>query len=542
MKAVIVEIKDKFASVLSDDGCVIRVKNNGYEVGQVIQMNSSKRMPAKKLIAFTASAAAVLLISIGSWAYASPYSYVSLDVNPSIEYIVNRFDRVLRVTPVNDDGEEILKEITLNGLKNKTIKQALANTVEQISEAGYFNAPEEGGIIIATSAKNQEKAEELAQALQLTVHDEIKQNGEEVQIKVISVNPSRVEEAQALGVTPGKLNLVEDLQQYADDPDSIILEEWLNKPVKDIMKASKEFEKNSKSADIKTKPDDNTPYTDDKSKRPVEQALENTKDKDKTIKDQNKAQDKTLKEQNKVQGKALKEQEKAQDKALKEQKKAQDKNLKEQEKAQDKNLKEQNKAQDKALKEQNKAQDKTLKEQNKAQGKTSKMPDRAEDNKASKAQDLDDNGPKEQKHSKPSGKKTEGDAANERSTVNHSSDKAKASSELSHKETDKDNASDLEISKNVNNLNTGTSNRVELSNQTGGNNSKDNNNKKMAEMASDDTADGMAANSGALLADSAEQSTSSEAENSIVNTGKEETRSSGNNSKGSGQAGNNSNK
>lgn len=57
----------------------------------------------------------------GALAYYTPAKYVSLDVNPSIEYQLNIFDRVLTVKGVNDDGSEIVDEIDLGNLKNKKL-------------------------------------------------------------------------------------------------------------------------------------------------------------------------------------------------------------------------------------------------------------------------------------------------------------------------------------------------------------------------------------------------------------------------------------
>jgi hypothetical protein len=243
MKAVIVELKNNLAAVLSDDGRITTIKNKDYEIGQVIQMKRQNSNLAKKIVTFAASAAAFVILSVGTWAYASPYSYVSLDVNPSIEFTVNRFDRVLSVKAVNDDGEEILQEISLDNLENKTIEDAITNTVKQISEQGYFDGTIEGGLVITTSGKDEDKAEELAQELQNTVEEEINENGDDVVVEAYSVGLERVEEARALGVTPGKLNLVEKLQASAADPSTIDLEEWLNKPVKEIMKATKDNRK-----------------------------------------------------------------------------------------------------------------------------------------------------------------------------------------------------------------------------------------------------------------------------------------------------------
>lgn len=241
MKSVIVEIKDGFAAALSEDGCVVKIKNHNYEVGQVLQVSNPKVRFTNKIVAFAASAAALVIFSTGAWAYASPYSYVSLDVNPSIEFTLNRFDRVLDIKAVNDDGEEILNQLQLEDLNNKTIETAIIKTLEQISFSGYFDGETEGGIVIATSGKNEDKADQLAEDLQQTVETEVAENGDDVAVETFSVGLERVEQARELGVTPGKLNLVEKLQAAATDPATIDMQEWLDKPVKDIMKATKDY-------------------------------------------------------------------------------------------------------------------------------------------------------------------------------------------------------------------------------------------------------------------------------------------------------------
>jgi len=110
MKAVIVEIREKYVAALSDDGCIVKIKNNNYAIGQVIEMKKQITNKFKRIAICTASAVA-LVIAGGVYVYTTPYTYVSLDVNPSIEYSLNRFERVLSVKGVNSDGDEILKEI-----------------------------------------------------------------------------------------------------------------------------------------------------------------------------------------------------------------------------------------------------------------------------------------------------------------------------------------------------------------------------------------------------------------------------------------------
>lgn len=342
MKAVVVELNRNQAAVLSDDGCIVTIRNDNYEIGQVIQMKNQKLSITKKLTVFAASAAAFVVLSVGTWAYASPYTYVSVDVNPSIEFIVNRFDRVIKVKAVNDDGEEILSEIPLNELTNESIENAIETTVDQLSEAGYFSGGTEGGIVIATSSEDTEKAEELADELQTSVEEVNQENGDSVEVETISVGLERVKEAQELGVTPGKLNLVEKLQQAAGDAAEVDKAEWLNKPVKDIMKATKDYKKASEDADTENSEDaantdtgeaDNDITVTSQDQDQADSQTDNKEDKqlkkeeDKAAKESAKEQKDTVKEAAKDQKQTVKQEDKSktsEDKSTKTDKKDKD--------------------------------------------------------------------------------------------------------------------------------------------------------------------------------------------------------------------------
>ena len=247
MKAVIVEIRGIHAAALADDGCIIKVRNQNYAIGQVIEMKKQVlRKPAKVVALASAAAAVVMMCGVTAWAYCTPYSYVSLDVNPSIEYSVNRFNRVLSVKAVNGDGEKILADLDLN---NKTIDEAVQDTVGQIDKAGYFTTEDPGGIVIATSSENEQDSQKLAADLQTTAEQAVEDTTTPVEVEAVSVGYERVQEARALGTTPGKLNLVQKLQASMDNPDSFNVQDWLKKPVKEIMKAIKTAKKASKTGD-----------------------------------------------------------------------------------------------------------------------------------------------------------------------------------------------------------------------------------------------------------------------------------------------------
>ncbi len=429
MKAVVVDIKDEYAAVLSDDGSIVKVKNRSYSKGQVIEMKKKINFTKKFALGVASIAVLVLSSSVGAWAYTTPYSYVSLDVNPSIEYTLNRFERVIDIKAVNDDGKVILDQIDIKGLKNQSIEDAIIDTVEQISQDGYFEDKQanvvtgstiqigdatkpvitiDGGIVITVANGNTKISDELAKEIRESVEDFVDKNveSENVEVEVSSIGYERVQKARELGVTPGKLNLVEKLQASAADPDSIVLEDWLNKPVKDIMKAIKEnrkavlaTENGDTSKTTETSETTETTIADgsENASTSKDNAVEDsdatvkkvkTKQEKTVIKKQEKKEKEELKEQGKKEKEKIKEQEKVKKEKIKEQEKAEKEVIKKQEKTEKENLKEKEKTEKAITKKQEKTEKEIMKEQEKtvqkSEEKTSEKKNKADEKSESK--------------------------------------------------------------------------------------------------------------------------------------------------------------
>ena len=62
---------------------------------------------------FRSLAAACLLAFLagGQWLYFMPTAEISIDINPSVELQVNRFDRVIDASGYNEDGERLLESV-----------------------------------------------------------------------------------------------------------------------------------------------------------------------------------------------------------------------------------------------------------------------------------------------------------------------------------------------------------------------------------------------------------------------------------------------
>lgn len=241
MKGIVVELNNNKAVILTDEGLFEEISNQCYEIGQSIIIKEKKHFVSKLTAGAAGLAAAFALCTAGAYAYYTPTDYVSLDVNPSVVYTVNRFERILDAEAANDDGSEILAELQL---KNKSIEEAIKETLEQLLYEGYLGKDPDSGVVISTSNKKMDEAERLAATLEQEIRNFLKnKDGIMPKVSVETLKPEQVAEAKELGVSAGKLNLVEKLA--ASTSGAINREEWLDKSVKELNKAIKENRKTS---------------------------------------------------------------------------------------------------------------------------------------------------------------------------------------------------------------------------------------------------------------------------------------------------------
>lgn len=96
-------IKQAFADVRAQD--TLKQRTKAY-----LEKRMQRMRPNRAYVRRLAACAciAVLLLGLGGWRlYETPVSAISVDVNPSIELGVNRFDRVVSVTGYHEDGEAL---------------------------------------------------------------------------------------------------------------------------------------------------------------------------------------------------------------------------------------------------------------------------------------------------------------------------------------------------------------------------------------------------------------------------------------------------
>ena len=167
MQAVIVDIRGREAAALDENGAVVRIRNENYEIGQTVELHEVKLVRTRPVLRrFTAGvAAAVLVAVIGTGtAYAMPYGTVSLEGNPSIEYTINCFDYVLNVRAVNDVGETVLGAMDLKTVRHHRVDDAITTTMEQIEQGGYLEDPA-SELRVSAETRSERHADRLRQEL-----------------------------------------------------------------------------------------------------------------------------------------------------------------------------------------------------------------------------------------------------------------------------------------------------------------------------------------------------------------------------------------
>ena len=131
------KIDDLFAKLTPDNAERI-LRNAETEKKPAAKKSGRKRL----WLRIGSIAAAFVLLAAGAVAavnygrYSKIDSTVTLDVNPSIELCVNRSDRVLRVTPLNEDGENVIDSMRL---ENVDLDVAVNALIGSMMKKGYLS-------------------------------------------------------------------------------------------------------------------------------------------------------------------------------------------------------------------------------------------------------------------------------------------------------------------------------------------------------------------------------------------------------------------
>ena len=189
------------------DGVLSRCKERK---GTVIPMTMKKTKKAWT----TLTAACLALVLVGGGVFYQQVnavaSVVSLDVNPSIELKVNRNEKVLACTPLNDDAKAVLSDMS-NGadLKGAKLDVAVNAIVGGLVRSGYLSDLS-SAIMISVEDKDQTRAEKLQQELTSTVDGVLESSASKASVltQTLTQDAELEQQAKANNISTGKAALV----------------------------------------------------------------------------------------------------------------------------------------------------------------------------------------------------------------------------------------------------------------------------------------------------------------------------------------------
>ena len=180
--------------------------------GTVIPM-TTKKTTKRKWTSLIAACLAVMLLGGGGLFYQQAHavaSVVSLDVNPSIELKVNRSEKVLVCTPLNEDAKAILADMS-NGadLKGAKLDVAVNAIVGSLVRNGYLDSIS-SAIMISVEDKDTARAEKLQRELTSTVDGVLQTSAAKAAVltQTLTQDAGREQQARENSISTGKAALV----------------------------------------------------------------------------------------------------------------------------------------------------------------------------------------------------------------------------------------------------------------------------------------------------------------------------------------------
>ena len=234
MKAVVLSVKNNKAAVAFKGGTLKYIDDMGYERGQILNIPLEEEVPLtvheggkKRFSLFSryassaAAAASVLLLTGAVTAYALPVSTVTIDVNPSLSLGINILDRVVRADYGNEDGRELLQDISPE-LMGRKLPDAVNIVFDGMEELDYINGEDIPAASTVTGIFPERNRDRMMDELRSSADRWNEAHKDRsVSFEVERMTPELKKEAGEKGMTPGQLML----ERRKPDPEPVYPED-----------------------------------------------------------------------------------------------------------------------------------------------------------------------------------------------------------------------------------------------------------------------------------------------------------------------------
>ena len=274
----ILEINKKHAIVMTDSCDFVTIHRQPQMfVGQQVKFRKSDIAGTNKnYIKYATLAASVFIIALFSVFYfqifmpSTVFAYVDVDINPSVEFSIDKNAQVLDLVPLNTDAQSLLKDLELVDLP---LKEAITEVVKASKQQGFISTSKQNTVLISASInheKNHNTNDTDEKAFDKIISDisrvTFNVGTENIDPEILKVTPENRESAIKNNLSMGRYALYSKIK--ADD-NNITVEIAKTEHISDMLdkakiKGSKKIKSNeSNSKGSKTK-DTNSKNSDSK--------------------------------------------------------------------------------------------------------------------------------------------------------------------------------------------------------------------------------------------------------------------------------------
>ncbi|MGE5421640.1 MAG: hypothetical protein ACM3QW_00105 [Ignavibacteriales bacterium] len=155
----------------------------------------------------------VLMLGGGAGAYTyyqTPSTYLSVDINPSVELGINAFEIVVSAQAFNNDGKVILNNLDITG---RDVDDAVQVLMKSAVDKGYI--ADDGSTVVSLTSECDDKitAAQIEKSAKIGAKQAMRDETKKTRVVTARVPLQMHSEATAKGITAGKLHLIKQLQQ-----------------------------------------------------------------------------------------------------------------------------------------------------------------------------------------------------------------------------------------------------------------------------------------------------------------------------------------
>lgn len=152
------KLKVAFDQVRAEEELKERTKEY---LSEKVYARKKKRISPLRNFAAAAACALLVFLAGGSYLYFTPTAYISVDINPSLELGINRFDRIVSVTGYNEDGKALADSLDL---KYMDYSDALESLLADQDMEVYLS--DNADVVLTVAGKSENQSSQILETVE----------------------------------------------------------------------------------------------------------------------------------------------------------------------------------------------------------------------------------------------------------------------------------------------------------------------------------------------------------------------------------------